>query len=133
MAKKANVFCLTRSIKHKYLVKVRPYSSAKGSCLHDHTKPTTREINPEQTILCVGITDLKSGKTTIQIANSIIELGNSLKNETNSIHVSLIVLSNDNLNNKVNYINSYLTNMCQQQNIKVISHTNTTDPAKYSI
>ena len=31
----------------------------------------------------------------------------------------------------MNDINSRLTNTCQQWNIKVISHTNTIDPAKH--
>ena len=60
----------------------------------------------------------------------MIELANSLKSETKSICVSLIVPRNDKLNNKVNEVNSCLTNMCQQQNIKVVTHTNTIDPAK---
>ena len=131
MVKRINGFYLTKNIKHKYLVKVRPFSSAKTSCMHDHAKPRIRETNPKHIILHVGTNDLKSEKIASQIANSIIELANSLKNETNSIHVSLIVLRNDNMNNKVNEFNRRLTNMCQQPNIKVISHTNTTDPAKH--
>ena len=89
-------------------------------------------MNPEHIILHVSSNDLKSEKTAYHIANSIIELGNSLKNETNSIHVSLIVPINGTLNNKVNEVdNSGLTSMCQQRNIKIISHTNTIDPAKH--
>ena len=80
--------------------------------MHDHAKPTIRGINPEHIILHFGTNDLKSEKTAIQIPNSIVELANSLKHETNSIHVSLIVLRNDNLNNKVNEVNSRLTNVC---------------------
>ena len=102
---------------------MRPFSSAKASCKHHHAKPTIREINPEDIILHVGTNDIKSEKTASQIANSITELANSLKNETNYIHVSLIVPRNDNLNNEVNKVSSRLTNMCQQWNIKVISHT----------
>ena len=55
----------------------------------------------------------------------------SLKNETNTIHVSLIVLRNDHLNNKVNEVNSCLINMCQQRNIKIINHTDTIDSSKH--
>ena len=90
--------------------------------MHDHAKPTIREINPEHIILHVGTNDLKSEKTASQIANSMIELANSLKNKTNSIHVSLIVPRNDNLNNKVNEVNSRLTNMCIQRNIMELSN-----------
>ena len=102
MVKKINGFFLTKNIKHKYLVKVRPFSSAKTSCMHDHAKPTIRAINPEHIILYVGTNDFKSEKTVSQIANSITELANSLKNEINSIHVSLTVPRNHNLSNKVN-------------------------------
>ena len=112
MVKKNNGFYLTKNIKHKYLLKVRPFSSEKTGCMHDHAKPTIRGINPEHIILHFGTNDLKSEKTAIQIPNSIVELANSLKNETNSIHVSLIVLRNDNLNNKLNEVNSRLTNVC---------------------
>ena len=42
MVKKINGFYLKKNIKHKYLVKVRPFSSAKTSCMHDHAKPTIR-------------------------------------------------------------------------------------------
>ena len=102
MVKKVNGFYLTKYIKHKFLVKVRSFSSAKTRCMYDHAKPTIREVNPEHIILHVGTNDLNSEKTASQISNSIIDLANSLKNETNNIHVSLIVPRNDNLNNKVN-------------------------------
>ena len=91
--------------------------------MHDHAKPTIREINPKHINLHVGNNNYKSEKTTGQIANSITELANSLKNGTTSIHISLIVPRNPNLNSKVNEVNSRLTNMC--------SHTNTIDPANY--
>ena len=56
---------------------------------------------------------------------------NSLKNETNTIHVSLIVPQNDHLNNKVNEVNSRLINMCQQRNIKIINYSDTIGPSKH--
>ena len=89
--------------------------------MYDHVKPTIREVNPEHIILHVGTNDLNSEKTSSQISNSIIDLANSLKNETNNIHVSLIVPRNDNLNNKVKEVNNRLINMCEQRNIKIIT------------
>ena len=38
MVKKINGFLLTRKLKHKSLVKVRPFSSAKVRCMHDNTR-----------------------------------------------------------------------------------------------
>ena len=67
MAKKVNVFYLTKNIEHKFLVKVRPFSSAKTRCMYDHAKPTIRELNPKHIILHVGTNDLNSEKTASQI------------------------------------------------------------------
>ena len=131
MVKKVNGFYLTKDIKHKFLVKVRSFSSAKTRCMYDHAKPTIREVNPEHIILHVGTNDLNSEKTASQISNSIIDLANSLKNETNNIHVSLIVPWNDNLNNKVNEVNNRLINMCEQRNIKIINHSDTIDRSRH--
>ena len=130
MVKKTDGFYLTKNVKYKYLVKVRPFSSSKISCMHDHAKPTITEINPEHITLHDGTNDLKSEKIASQKASSITELANSLKNETNSIYVSLIVPTNDNLYNKVSEVNSRLINMCQQRNVKTIGHTSTIDPAR---
>ena len=68
MVKKVNGFYLTRNIKHKFLVKVRPFSSAKTRCMYDHAKPTIRELNPEHIILHVGTNDLNTEKTASQIS-----------------------------------------------------------------
>ena len=131
MVKKVNGFYLTKDIKHKFLVKVRSFSSAKTRCMYDHAKPTIREVSPEHIILHVGTNDLNSEKTASKISNSIIDLANSLKNETNNIHVSLIVPRNDNLNNKVNEVNNRLINMCEQRNIKIINHSDTIDRSRH--
>ena len=55
--------------------------------MYDHAEPTIRELNPEH-ILHVGTNDQK---TANRISKSILDLANSLKNETNTIHVLLIV------------------------------------------
>ena len=46
MVKKANGFYLTKSLNTKstkFLVKVRPFSSAKTRCMSDYAKPTIGE------------------------------------------------------------------------------------------
>ena len=74
MIKKGNGFYLTKIIKHKFLVKVRPFSSAKTRCMYDHAKPTIRKLNPEHNILYVGTNDLNSEKKS----QSILDLAKSL-------------------------------------------------------
>ena len=82
-------------------------------------------------ILHVATNDLNLEKTARQISKSILDLANFLKNETNTINVSLIVPQNDQLNNKVNEVNSRLMKMCQQRNIKITNHTDTNDSSKH--
>ena len=40
MVKKLNVYLLTKKIKHRGIVKARPFFTAKVSCMQDHVKPT---------------------------------------------------------------------------------------------
>ena len=104
MVKKLNGFWLTRKLKHKCLVKVRPFSLAKVRCILDHVKPTVRDLNPDHIILHCRTNDLSSEPTASQIARSIIELPLSLKSKGNKISVSLIVPRNDNLNSKASEV-----------------------------
>ena len=71
-----------------------------------------RDFNPDQIILHVGINDLNSEKRSSQIANSVIDLCNSLKTNDNDITISIIAPRADNLNNKANEESNRLVNMC---------------------
>ena len=109
-------------------MKVRSFPGAKVRCLHDYTKPTMRDFNPNQIILHVSTNDLNSEKTSSQIANSIINLRNSLKTVNNDIPISLIAPRADNLNNKANEVNNRLVNMWNQRNIRFINHSDDIQP-----
>lgn len=101
MEKNLNGFYITKRNKHKYLTKARSFNSAKTRCVFDHAKPTIEKINPEHITLYIG---LNWEETASQIETSITELANSLKNKTNTIHISFIITRNDGLNNKVNEV-----------------------------
>ena len=131
IVKKLNGFLLTRKVKHECLVKVRPFSSAKVRCMHDHVKPTIRDVNSGHVILHCGTNDLNSERTISQIARSIIELALSLKSKDNKISVSLIVPRNDNLNNKASEVICRLVHMCAERNIPYIDHTNSIQPKNH--
>ena len=133
MVKKVNVFSLTRNINHKYLVKVKYFSSAKVSCMNDHVKSTLWDFNLEHIILHVGTNDLNTERTASQIAKSIVDLCQSLKTDTNTIRVSLIIPRYDNLNSKANELNGRLMDMCKERNIPYIDHTDTISPERYLI
>ena len=52
MVKKLNRYLLTKKIRHKFLSKVCPFSSAKVSCMVDHVKPTIRDDKPDM-LYCI--------------------------------------------------------------------------------
>ena len=44
MIKKVDGYLLTGSLKHKYLVKTKPFSTAKTIDMYDYIKPNQREL-----------------------------------------------------------------------------------------
>ena len=115
IVKKVNGFLLTRNINHKYLVKVRSFVSVKVSFMNDHVEPTLRDFNPEHIIIHVGTNDLNIERTASQIAKSIVDLCQSLKTDTSTTTVFLMVPRYDNFNNKSNEVNGRLINMCKKK------------------
>ena len=69
-------------------------------------KPTVREFNLNHIILHVETNEFKSSKTASQISRSVMDLPLSLKLETNTVTISLIVPRKDSLNNKAQKVNS---------------------------
>ena len=120
-----------KKVRHKFLVKVRPFTGAKVSCMVDHVKPTIREDKPDHVILHTGVNDLRSEKTASQIARSITELAMSLKDKDNSVIVSGIVPRNDNLNNRATENNNNLLLMCKERKFPFIAHSENIDSSKH--
>ena len=79
MVKEVNGFELSKSIKHKYSVRVRFHPLAKTSCINDHLKPVIQNQEADQIILHTGNNDLSSDKTAIQICNDVVNLAASIK------------------------------------------------------
>ena len=120
-----------KKIKHKGIVKVRPFTIAKVSCMQDHVKPIIREINPQQTILHVDTSDLKTERTASQITKFITDLSISLKKNGNMVAVPGIVPRLDELNNKAAEVNNRLKLMCKQRGLPYISRCETIDPNEH--
>ena len=51
MVRKLNSYLLTNKIRHKHLVKVHSFLGAKISCMTDHVKTTSRDINMDHITL----------------------------------------------------------------------------------
>ena len=87
MVKDVDGYLLTGS-NRKFIVKVRPFSSAKTIGMEDYTKPTKREFNPELYILHVGTNDLLLDDTSEVRSSHIIDTTKSLMREKIKIIIS---------------------------------------------
>ena len=63
-------------------------------------------------------------------AQSIIRLAKSVVTDNRDVTVSSITPRNDQWKNKVTEGNNCLINMCRDENIPFLNHTNVTDPKK---
>ena len=108
---------------HMCLVKVRLFNLAKVRCMYDYAKSTVRDFDPDHIILHCGTNDLKSDRTSSQIAREIIDLAISMKSNKNKISISLLTPRSDKLNNKASEVNNRLINMCSHRNIAYIDHS----------
>ena len=129
---------MTKKLRNRKLIKFRSFNGVKVSYMYGHAKPIIREFNPSHIILLVGTieiqhtfdvgtNELKSGKTASQISRSDIDIALSIKSETNTVRISLIVPRKECLNDKAPEINSGLINMCSERDITFVDHTDTTD------
>ena len=85
---------------HKIYVKCFP--GAKSSDMRDYIKPTMRH-DPNLVLLHFGTNNLKSDQTPPEVADDIIDIAFSIKNENNDIVVPSITRRDDSFNNIANY------------------------------
>ena len=95
MVQDVDGYLLTGSINRKFIVKVKPFSSAKTINMEDYTKPTKRNFKPDLHILHAGTNDLSLDDTPEVISSRIIDIGKSLMTEKNKIIISNIIPRGD--------------------------------------
>ena len=86
-----------------------------------YVKPAVEE-NPNLYILHVGTNDLRESKSAEKIADEIVDLAVTLKNEKNEVTVSGICPREDNLNDKARNVNENLAWRCHRQKLGFIEH-----------
>ena len=87
MIKKIDGYLLTSSINYKYIVKVRPFVTAKTNDMHDHMKPTQRNLKPNVYISHICTNHLPTDMTPEEISKKFITFSNYLKSENNDVVV----------------------------------------------
>ena len=118
--KKVDGYLLTSPLKHQYLVKTKPSSTAKTIEMYDYIKATLRDFKPEIFIFHVGTNDLALNKSPKEISEDIVTLAESMKTENNKIIVSSIVCPADSFREKVGKV----TLICAEKDIAIITHSN---------
>ena len=122
--KKVGGYLLTNSIKHKDLVKVRPFLAAKAVDIFDYVKPIQRDFGLDAYILHIGTNDLTTDKKPDETCSEISRLVKVLKINKNKIVISTIVPRGDACNTKVEKVNSLLKEFCENNGIDLILHVN---------
>ena len=82
--------------------------------MKDHMKPSIREM-PDHTILHVT-NDLNSDSPSDLIAKSIVDLALNVKSNSQNVSISIIIVRNDNFNEKAIEVNAYLKQLCIGKN-----------------
>ena len=74
-----NGWLFISSINYKYIVKVRPFVTAKTDDMYHQIKPTQRNFQPNVYILHVGTNDLLTDMTSEEISEKIITFSKQLQ------------------------------------------------------
>ena len=110
MVKHVQGWDITKRIDNKTKVYVRQFPGSKVYCMKDYMKPCIRENN---LIIHVGTNDVPSNKNVKSIAESIAPL----EKEVKASKLDVIIPRNDNWNNKVMEVNSYLRDLRESNDI----------------
>ena len=115
MVKDVDGYLLTGSIKRKFIMKVRPFSSARTVDMQVYIKSTKCDFDPSLYLLHVGTNDLLLEDTPEAISKRIIATAESLKKEHDEVAISDIVARGDDLKEKGKTLSNILIEECKKK------------------
>ena len=124
MIKNVDGYLFTGSLNRKYIVKIRPSSSAKTSDMEYYITLTKSDFDPGIYILHDGTNDLTLNDTPKEITEHIVNIATSSKAENNTVVISNIVPRGDSKKEKAKAVNKLLVDICEQKEIPLIDHGN---------
>ena len=101
---------------------IKSFSGATTECLNRYVKPSLR-YQPDLIIIHGGSNDLRSEKTSRQIAEEISKLAGSVKSDENDVIISGIVRRNDDLHTKGLQVNDFVKLFCSDNNIGFLDNS----------
>ena len=124
MVKDVDGYLLTGSINIKFIVKIKPFTSAEIIDMEDYTKPIKREFNPDLYILHVGINNLSLHDTPEMISSDITDTAKCRMTEKNKIIISNIVPNRNKYKEKGEILSKVINEVCHEESIPVMNHNN---------
>ena len=124
MLKDVDPFDLRKKLKNKNEKVYRHnFNGATINAMKHHAVPVM-EFNPDLAILHVGTNSLRGDISEEQIATDILKLATSIKTDKNDILVSSILPRRDQLKEKAEKVNDFLSIKCSQFNVPFMRHNN---------
>lgn len=126
MVKELNPWLMQKKMNNKAdKIYSHAFSGAKIDQMH-HFANAFMPLDPNLVILHVGTNNLRESTSAENIANDIVKLASSLKNDNNDIMVSSIIDRKDNVREKARQVNNFLKIKCDELNLPYIKHDNIT-------
>ena len=94
--------------------------------MKDYVKPCIRDNDPEHIFLHAETNDLNSKHISERMEKSSVDLANSLISEKKRFTISGMIPRIDEWNDKMEDVNSHLTDMCKTLNSDLIDNKNFT-------
>ena len=113
LIKDIKAFKMKQGLSSKEKVFIKSFAGAKNECMSDYITPSLK-YKPDVIILHCGTNDLRSEKSTEDIATEIINLAKRMKSDNNDIIISGLVERNDILNDKGREVNNLLKSRCSE-------------------
>ena len=123
MLKDVEAFKMREALGRNEKIYIKTFPGATVQDMEHYIKPSLKFKN-DLLIIHTGTNSLRSTKGAEDIANEIMNLAKSIKNETNEIMISGIIPRRDRLNTKGSKVNDFLQTLCTINNIHFIKHSN---------
>ena len=104
-------------------IHIKSFPGASVECMIDYVKPSTK-FKPDTFALHCGTNDLRSEKSSIEIATNIINLAKEIKTNENDIIISSLVTRKDALNTKGIEVNNFLNVKCRENSFIFCDNSN---------
>ena len=109
----------------KSSVSVRSISGATTKAMKHHVTGCLEDESPDEILLHHGTNDLRNDKMSAEkIAEDIVNVALTAKNDTNSVYVSGITIRKDKYDKKRKEVNKNLQKLCNNNNLFYIDNEN---------